>query len=150
MGVVAAGMHHADRFAVPGRAHGRGERQIELFGHRQRIHVGAQRDDRAGQPAAQKADHAGVRDAAAHLVEAEMAQMLGDDRRGAVLAVAELRVRMEIAPPRDHLRLERRCRGIDQRGERVRGGGGGVVHRVRLGAGAPIMPVAADATRAAA
>ena len=47
------------------------ERQVDLLGHRQRIHVGAQRDDRARAAAAEHADDAGRGDAGRDL-EAEL------------------------------------------------------------------------------
>jgi hypothetical protein len=47
------------------------ERQVDLFGDRQAVHVGAQRHHRAGQRALQQAHHAGVGHAGAHLVQAQ-------------------------------------------------------------------------------
>ena len=61
----------------------RGERQVGLLGHRQRVHVGAQRDPRAGLAALEDRDHAVVGDAGLRL-EAERAQVLGDLGRGAL------------------------------------------------------------------
>ena len=71
-------------------AHLRGEGQAGLLRHRQRVHVGAQRDDGAGQRAAQHAHHAGLRDAGAHL-EAERGEPLGHHGGRARLAVATAR-----------------------------------------------------------
>ena len=45
--VVTARVHHAGLLAVPLRLRRRLERQIDLLGDRQRIHVGSQRHDRA-------------------------------------------------------------------------------------------------------
>ena len=129
VGVVAAGVHDADRLAVPLRLHLRGEREVDLLGHRQRVHVGAQRHHRAGQRALQQADHAGVGDAGAHLVEAEPLQVLGDDAGGAELAVAELGVGMDVASPGDHPALDLLGGGVDLVGER-RGGDGGFEHEI--------------------
>ena len=130
--VVAAGVHDADRFAVPGRALLRCERQVCLLLDRKGVHVGAQRDDRAGQGTAQQADDTGHADFGTHLVEPEGAQMRSDDSRGPELAVAELGVGMDVAPPRDQLRLDGGDGGIDPGGERVDG-------RARGGTAAPGM-----------
>jgi hypothetical protein len=59
--VVAARVHDADFLAVVGRALLRSERQVDLLGHRQRVHVGAQRHDAALLGAAQDAHDTGVR-----------------------------------------------------------------------------------------
>ena len=56
-------------------AHRALEGDVDLLGDRQRVHVGAQRDDGPGLAALEHADHAGVRDLLAHLVEAERAQV---------------------------------------------------------------------------
>jgi hypothetical protein len=107
-------------------AHLRREGHVDLFRHRQGIHVGAQRDHRAGQGAFQQADHAGVRHFRVDFIQAELAQVRRDDGRGARLAVAELGMLVEIAPPGDDLRLDLvRC-GIDPGGRRT---GGRVVLR---------------------
>ena len=63
--VMAAGVHHAGRRRGVGRA----GRLVD----RQRIHVGAQADGRAGaQPAADDADHAGPADLGHHLVDSRI------------------------------------------------------------------------------
>ena len=128
MAVVAARVHHADLLAVPGRAHLRGERHVDVLGDRQRIHVGAQRDDRARERALQQSDDTGVGDAALHLVEADRAQVGLHDVGGAELAVAELGMRMQVTPPRDHAGLDRDCCRIDLFGQRA-GSEQTVVHR---------------------
>jgi len=76
--IVAASVHHADLFAIPLRARLRCERQVDPLLDRQAVHVGTQRDHRAGQRALQQADDAGVRDLCAHF-EAELLEMLRDD-----------------------------------------------------------------------
>ena len=124
VGVVAAGMHDADRLAVPGRLHLRRERHVGAFGDRQAVHVGTQRHHRAGPRALEQADDAGVGDLGADLVEAELAQVRGDDARGAELAVAELGVGVQIASPGDHLRLDAGDRRVDRGGEAVRSNAG--------------------------
>jgi hypothetical protein len=47
-----------------------------------------------------------MRDFFLHAVEAQLAQVVGDDLRGADLAIAELGVLVEVAPPGDDLGLE--------------------------------------------
>ncbi len=117
MHVVAAGVHHADLFAIPGCARLRGERHVDLFGDRQRVHVGAQRHHRPGQRALEQADDAGVGDAGADLVETEAAQVLGNDRRSAEFAIAQLGVRVQVTAPGDDLRLESLRGAVDAGGE---------------------------------
>ncbi len=119
VGVVAAGVHDADGLAVPGRLHLRGERHVGAFGHRQAVHVGTQRHHRSRLRALEQADDAGDRDLGPDLVEAELAQMRGDDAGGAELAVAEFGVGVQVAPPGDHVGLDAGCR---LRRSRRRGG----------------------------
>ena len=57
-----------------------------------------------------------------HLVEAERAQVVGDDLRGAHLAVAELGVLVDVAAPGDDAGLDR----VGGRGDRRIEGEGGV------------------------
>jgi hypothetical protein len=93
-----------------------------FFLHRQRVHVGAHRDDRA--PGARPS--AGRRRPCAHLflhLDAERAQVVRDDLRGAELAVAELRVLMEVAAPGDDLGLDT-IGGGGERGSRGNGESG--------------------------
>ena len=101
--VVAAGVHHADLLAVVRRLRRRLERQVDLLGDRQRVHVGAQRHDLSGLAALEDADDAGLRDAGLHL-EPERPKVLGDDLRRSDLAVAELGVLVDVAAPGDHFR----------------------------------------------
>ncbi len=69
MAIVPACVHHADGLAAPLRLDLRGERQVDLFRDRQRIHVGAQGDHRPRTTfALQQADDAGFGDAFAHLI----------------------------------------------------------------------------------
>jgi hypothetical protein len=63
MAVVAAGVHHAGGLAVERRGDLRCERQSGLLGHRQRVHVGAQRHLRTRLAAFDDRDHAVVGDA---------------------------------------------------------------------------------------
>ena len=111
--VVAAGVHDSlGRAAV---------RHVVLLGDRQRVHVGAQGDDTAGPAAAQDADDTGAGHRVAHL-EAERPQLVGDELPGALLAVAQLGVGVEVAPHRHHLRRDLLGGGKDRR---VRGEGPG-------------------------
>ena len=100
--IVAARVHHADGLAVVFALHCRIERKVDFLGDRQRIHVGADRELRAGLAALQDAGDAGVRDAGAHLV-AELLELARNELRRAHLAVAELRMLVQVAPPRGDL-----------------------------------------------
>ena len=90
MDVVPARVHDADLLSEIGGPDLRRERQVGLLGHRQRIHVGAHRHDRARQAALEQRDDAVLRDAGLNL-ETELAQIVGDERRRLLLAVRELR-----------------------------------------------------------
>ena len=108
--VVAAGVHHADLLAVPARCapcDANGRSTSSATGSASMSARSATTGP--GSAPLSSADDAGVRDAGAHLVEAERAQVLGDDAGGADLAVAELGVLVDVAPPGDHLRLDCRC-----------------------------------------
>ena len=91
--------------------------QAGLFGHRQRIHVGADGD--AGPSVLEHGDHAGAGDAGPRL-QAEGAQLPGDRLRGARLLLAPLRVPAEVAAPGHPLQRG----GGGRRGFRLRGGAG--------------------------
>ena len=86
MAVMAAGMHDADVLSVVGRADFRSERQIDLFGDRQRVHVRAQRNHRSRFPGVQQSDHAGMRDPGLD-GKPERTQVSGDDAGGAHFAI---------------------------------------------------------------
>ena len=103
MGVVTAGVHDADHVAVPLGLDFRREGHADLFGHRKRVHVGAQGHHRAGQRTDQQAHHTGVRDTFLHLVHAQALEVLGHQLARAELAVAELGVLVDVAPPADEL-----------------------------------------------
>ena len=94
--VVAAGVGDADLAAFELAAPGGGVRQVGLLDDGQGVHVGADGDHgavgRTGGAAAQDADDAGVGDAGADFVEAEGAQVGGDEGGGLGLAVGELGV----------------------------------------------------------
>jgi hypothetical protein len=95
VGVVAAGVHHAGRLRAVG--------DVVLLVDGQGVHVEAQQHRAlAGQAALEQADHAGLADAALHLV-AEGAEFLGDDAGGADLLEAELGVHVQVAPDRRDL-----------------------------------------------
>ena len=91
--VMAAGMH-------PPR-HGRGIGQPGRLGHRQRVHIGAQRDHPTGAVAAppDHADDAGPADAFGDLVQPEVAQQPGHPRGGAMHVELQFRMGVEIVPP---------------------------------------------------
>jgi hypothetical protein len=123
VGVVAAGVHHADFASAVGRARRRCEGQSRLFGDGEGVHVGAQRDDRSVSAPAQHADHAGVRDAGAHL-EPQSFEVLRDECSGAHLAVAELGVPVDVAAPCDDARMQRARGPVDGFAQRVLARGG--------------------------
>ena len=125
VGVVAAGVHDALRLAAEG--------QVVRLVDGERVDVGAQRDDAAGAAAAEDPHDARLRHGVAHL-EAEVAQPLGHEVARALLAVAELGVRVQVAAHGHHGRRDPLRRGADlgvgsggarerrarQRGERER------------------------------
>ena len=118
--VVAAGVHHAHFLAVVGRLLRGLERHVHLLGHRQAIHVGAQRDDAAGLAALQDADDAGAADAGLHL-HAQRAEVIRDDLGGADFLQPQFGMLVEIAAPGDDLREDFGGRAVDCRGHRIRG-----------------------------
>ena len=100
--VMSAGVHHADVHALPHRAHLALEGKVDLLGHRQRVHVGAERDNRPRLAAAQYADNTGPADLRFHL-EAKGTQMVGNQGRRSNLIEAEFGMLVDIAPPGDDL-----------------------------------------------
>ena len=122
--VVPAGVHHADFLPVVGRLHRRLERHVDLLDHRQRVHVRAQRHYASRLAALEDADYAGVRDGRLHL-DAERFEAIGDQLRGAELAVAELGMLVDVAAALDDLRLDGGGRGIKPLVESGGGEGGG-------------------------
>ncbi|MEI9982953.1 MAG: hypothetical protein WDN69_06910 [Aliidongia sp.] len=76
------------------------------FGHRQRIHIGPERDHPIARlVAAQRADDAGRGQAAMHL-DAELFQLGRDDAGRPVLLKAELRMRVQVAAPGGQIIVE--------------------------------------------
>ena len=116
--IVTARVHHPHFLAVPLRLRDGLERQVALLGHRQRIHVGTERDDRARQSAFEHADDTRGGDACRH-GEAQLSQFVSDDLGGPRFAVAELGVLMKVASPRDDLRIQfqRRAARLRQRAD---------------------------------
>ncbi|KAG1255598.1 hypothetical protein G6F68_010232 [Rhizopus microsporus] len=108
--IMAAGMHHAHGLAAVLVCGLGGERQAGLLGHRQRIHVRAQRDLRARLAAFDDRHHAVMGDAGLRL-QAHRTQALGDLGRGARLAVGQLRMLVELAAPFNHPGLQPLCGG---------------------------------------
>jgi hypothetical protein len=102
MTIVPAGVHDADLLALVLGADLRGERQVHLLGDGQCVHVRPQGHDRTGPPALQDSDDAGMGDPRLHLV-AQLAELLGYKRGGTGLAIAKLRVLMDVPAPGDHL-----------------------------------------------
>ena len=100
--VVAAGVHDRDGLAAVGAGRLALERQAEIFLHRQRVHVGPQRNGRPGLAAFEDADDAGLGDAGLYL-HAELLQMVGDDLGASHLGIAELGMLVEVAAPGQHL-----------------------------------------------
>jgi hypothetical protein len=110
--IVTASVRDADLLPVildPDRGR---EREVGLLGDREGVHVGADRDHRTGATAAEDTHHAGVRDAGAYL-EPQGAESVGDDARGACLAIAKLRIPMDVLADRHDLRRESLDRGRD-------------------------------------
>jgi hypothetical protein len=81
-------------------------RQVVALLDRQCVHVGAQRDDRAGLAALQHRLDPGFRDAGLHLDAWHRAQRLGDVRRRLHFLEEKLRVLVDVAPPRDYARFD--------------------------------------------
>ena len=69
------------------------------------VHVAAQADGAPGRADLEAADDAGLADAAMDL-EAPGGQLLGDDGGGALLLEADLRMGVEVVPPRGHLGMD--------------------------------------------
>src|SRR5947209_8617773 len=99
MPVMAAGVHLA---RVGGAI-----RQVGLFIHRERVHVGAQPNDFSGALplATNDADYAGFADAGHDLIAAEGLKFLGYACRGPVYLEQNLGVGVHVAPPCGDLRL---------------------------------------------
>src|SRR5579859_5563696 len=72
---------------------------------RQRVHIGTEPDRARRVAGPEHADDAGLADAVMHL-DAEGSELLGDNRRCALLLETQLRMRMDIAPPRRQLIVE--------------------------------------------
>ncbi len=93
---MAAGVHHRDVVPVPvGGPPLAGIGEARFFPHGQRVHVGA---DQCGRPGAvgEDADHAG----AAYIrrdVESRGSELVGRQRRGAMLLQGQLGVGVQIA-----------------------------------------------------
>ena len=102
---MAAGMHHADFFALIFTFHLRCERQIDGLDHRQGIHIGAQCHDGAGLAAHKHGNDAGLRHAGLDL-EAKLLQMLRDHLCRAYLAITQFGMLMDVTPPGDDFRFD--------------------------------------------
>jgi hypothetical protein len=78
------------------------ERHVGLLGHGQRVHIGAHRDRGSRAAALEQRHDSGVRDTRLHL-EPQLPQVIGDQFRGACLAIAEFGVLVDVAAPGDDL-----------------------------------------------
>ena len=87
-------------------AHRGRERDVDLLGHRQRVHVGAQRDHRPGLPPRRTPTTPVCGDAGAAPRARASRRWSATSFGGAELAVDELGVLVDVAPPGDDLRLE--------------------------------------------
>ena len=112
VGIVAAGVHHADLATVVLGASGGLERNIDLLGHRQRIHVGPKGHDGTRLAAAEHGNDAGVGHVRANL-QAEAAQVVGDDLGRPRLAIPQFGVLVEVATPGDDLGHHLRCGAVN-------------------------------------
>ncbi len=92
--IVAAGVHIAVRLRAIGCVVGLDDRQ--------RVHIGAD-GDRWPIAVAQLANDAGDADAGAHLDAADLAQRVGDQRRGAHFLEGQLGVAVDLAPQANQL-----------------------------------------------
>ena len=111
--VVAAGVDNTDFLAEVGRALFRAKGGL-VFGHRQRVDVGPHADHPPGPAALEQGDHAVFRDPGPDL-EAELAQMFGDELRCLLLAVGELGVLVNLMPDVNNRRSDPRGFLLDTR-----------------------------------
>src|SRR5689334_13555030 len=125
MRIVSAGVHDADVLAVVLRADRGPEGDVDLLGDGERVHIGTKGDDGARSAAPEYANDAGAADAGADL-DAQLSQMVRDECRRTRLLSRQLRVRVDIAPPRDNGIVHRVCTSLDvarERGGPLRGRG---------------------------
>ena len=112
--VVAAGVHHADFLAVPCASRAfdaKGTSTCSVTG-RPSMSARSATAGRATPPLSRPTTPV-CGDFRAHLVQPELAQVRGDDGRGAELAVAELGVLVQVAPPSQHAGFDGLRGGID-------------------------------------
>jgi hypothetical protein len=103
--VVTAGVHDADGITVVQRAHARTEGNVHHFRDGESVHVGTKGDDRARSAPAQDADDASVRHVGSHL-HPKRAQVVSDESGCPRLAIAQLGMLVDVAPPGHHLRRD--------------------------------------------
>jgi len=106
-------MHDTHLLVQVGRSYRGLERKVGSLRHRERIHVGADRDDRSGLPAAEHTHDARVGDLGVHLVEAQGPKVVRHQLRRLDLAIPELRVAMDPVPLFDDLGDQSIHRGLD-------------------------------------
>ena len=95
--IVPARVHDTDVLSQIDRPFHRQERQVGGLGHRQRVHVGPDGDDRSRTPATQHSYYAGMGNPGIDL-EAQLTEVLRYETRGLELAVAELGVLVDALP----------------------------------------------------
>jgi hypothetical protein len=121
--VVAAGVHHPHFLPVELGPDRRFEGQVHLLGHREGIHVGAERHDRPRLAAPQDAHHAGMRHAGADL-ESEPGQVIRHQLGGPHFAIRQLGMLMDVPAPGDDARQHLRGGGVDPFSPECSGPGG--------------------------
>jgi hypothetical protein len=112
---MAAGMHDAHFLAEVVRLDGGAERHVGALHHRQRLHVGAQRDCGTRPARFQEADHTGPGNAGLH-GQPQFPQVIGYYLCRTHFAVGEFRVLVEVPPPGNDLRINGIERPIKVRG----------------------------------
>ena len=117
MVVVSARVHDADVLPVDLRSDRRAEGKVDFFGDREGVHVGTERDDGAWQTTFEHADDSRAANASADL-DAQLAQVLGDERRGARLLPRQLRMRVYVTSPGDDAIVHGQCAPVDLSVER--------------------------------
>ena len=100
--VVAAAVHHAGTGGLPGK--------VVVFGHGQRVHVGAQARHAAAAALApmDHRHHAGLADAGVDVIDAAHPESLHDALGGVVFLEAQLRVSVQIVAQGREIGMKRR------------------------------------------
>ena len=117
MVVVPAGVHHADVLSVVLRAYTRAKRHVDLLGHGQSVHIGAQCDNASGTTTAQHANNAVPTHIRTHL-HPQRAQMRRHEASRAHLLTTQLRMLVDVATPGHHFGRHTRDAAVEVSGER--------------------------------